>query len=403
MALPSRDRVRHAVKLRRDIAAAVGAAEAQLAERDPAIAAGTEGFYLEFEIPVAQSAVVDKLENKQGRNPIELVAVRPAPDDPQEHLIATVYVPMIRKDFYEGKIDKYETEDQISYEKGLDRKPLTDANGNRIEKSRRPKNEMLVASLDAVRLASLQSLYTDPGDLPADGQEVWWEVWLRSGSRETFMHAARRLDIAVREHTVRFAEREVLLARGTREVIARLIAHTDAIAELRLNRDTPAAFMDMDPTAQIEWVDEVLGRLIPPPDNAPAVCILDSGAARNHPLIEPALAAGDHQAWTAGWTPDDRGQWCGHGTQMGGLTLYGDLTPMLVGNGPIAPAHRLESVKILPDRGQNDPDLYGHIMASARFASREPGTRAQSRLLHGGHCGWRPLARPAFVLVREGG
>ena len=379
MALPSRDRVRHAVKLRRDIAAAVGAAEAQLAERDPAIAAGTEGFYLEFEIPVAQSAVVDKLENKQGRNPIELVAVRPAPDDPQEHLIATVYVPMIRKDFYEGKIDKYETEDQISYEKGLDRKPLTDANGNRIEKSRRPKNEMLVASLDAVRLASLQSLYTDPGDLPADGQEVWWEVWLRSGSRETFMHAARRLDIAVREHTVRFAEREVLLARGTREVIARLIAHTDAIAELRLNRDTPAAFMDMDPTAQIEWVDEVLGRLIPPPDNAPAVCILDSGAARNHPLIEPALAAGDHQAWTAGWTPDDRGQWCGHGTQMGGLALYGDLTPMLVGNGPIAPAHRLESVKILPDRGQNDPDLYGHIMASA-VSLRENQAPERSRV-----------------------
>ena len=125
----------------------------------------------------------------------------------------------------------------------------------------------------------------------------------------------------------------------------RLIAHTDAIAELRLNRDTPAAFMDMEPTAQIEWVDEVLnrdtpaafmdmeptaqiervdevlGRLIPPPDNAPAVCFLDSGAARNHPLIEPALAAGDHQAWTAGWTPDDSCLWRGHGTQRGGGAL----------------------------------------------------------------------------------
>ena len=365
MALPARDRVRHALKLRRDIAAAVGAAEAQLAERDPAIVAGTKGFYLEFEIPVAQSAVVDKLENNQGRNPIELLAVRPAPEDPQGHVIATVYVPRRRKDFYDGKVDKYETEDQISYERGPDRQFLTDADGNRIEKSRRPKNEMLVASLDAVRLASLESLYTDPADLPAAGQEVWWEIWLRSGPRETFMYAAHRLDVAVREHTVRFAEREVLLARGTRGALARLIAHTDSIAELRLNRDTPAAFMDMEPTAQIEWVDEVLERLIPPPSNAPAVCILDSGAARNHPLIEPALAADDHQAWTAGWTPDDNGQWRGHGTQMGGLALYGDLTPVLVGNGPIEPSHRLESVKILPDRGQNDPDLYGHIMASA--------------------------------------
>ena len=365
MALPHRDRGGHAVKLRRDIAAAVAAAEAQIAERDPAIAAGTDGFYLEFEIPLAQSAVVDKLENNQGQSPIELVVVRPAPEDPQGHVIATVYVPRRRKDFYDGKVDKYETEDQIRYERGPDRQFLTDADGNRIEKSRRPKNEMLVASLDAVRLASVESLYTDPGDLPAAGQEVWWEVWLRSGSREAFMHAAPRLDIAVREHTVRFAEREVLLAQGTREALARLIAHTDAIAELRLNRDTPAAFMDMEPTAQIEWVDDVLGRLTRPPDNAPAVCILDSGTARNHPLIQPALAAGDHQAWTAYWTPDDIGQWGGHGTQMSGLALYGDLTPVLVGNDPIAPAHRLESVKILPDGGQNDPDLYGHIVASA--------------------------------------
>ena len=365
MDLPPRDRVRHAGKLRRDIAVAVGAAEAQLAERDTAIAAGTEGFYLEFEIPRAQSAVVDKLENNQGHNPIELVAVRPAPEDPEGRVIATVYVPKTRKDFYAGKVDKYEIEDQISYERGPDRRLLTDADGNRIEKARRPKNEMLVASLDAVRLARIESLYTDGGDLPASGQEVWWEVWLRSDSRTAFMPAALRLGITVREHTVRFTEREVLLARGTREAIAKLIAHTDAIAELRLNRDTPAAFMEMEPTGQIQWVGEVLGRLTPPPDNAPAVCILDSGAARNHPLIRPVLASGDHQAWTPSWTPDDNGQWRGHGTQISGLALYGDLTPLLVGNSSIAPIHRLESVKILPDRGKNDPDLYGHIVAAA--------------------------------------
>lgn len=365
MVVPHRDRDRHAMKLRRDIDAAVAAAEAQRAERDPAITAGVDGFYLEFEIPLAQSAVVDKLENNQGKSPIELLTVRPAPEDPQGSVIATVYVPRRRADFYSNKVEKYETEDQISYERGPNRKLLTDKDGNRIEKSRRPKNEMLVASLDAVRLASLESLYTDPGDLPGAGQEVWWEVWLRSGSHDAFMHAAQILEIAVREHTVRFLEREVVLARCTREVLAQLVAHTDAIAELRLNRDTPAAFMEMEPTAQIEWVDEALRRVTPPPDNAPAVCILDSGATRSHPLIQPALAADDHQAWTAGWTPEDHGQWRGHGTQMSGLALYGDLVPVLVGNEPVELAHRLESVKILPDRGQNDPDLYGHIVASA--------------------------------------
>ena len=362
MDLPPRNRVRHASKLRRDIAVAVLAAETQLSKRDPAIAAGTEGFYLEFEIPTAQSAVVDKLENNQGHDPIELVAVRPAPKDPQGHVIATVYVPKRRKDFYAGKVDKYETEDQVSYQRGPNQQILTDGDGNRIEKSRRPKNEMLVASLDAIRLARIESLYTDSGDLPASGQEVWWEIWLRSDSRAAFMHAAILLGMTVREHTVRFAEREVLLARGTREVIARLITHTDAIAELRLNRDTPAAFMEMEPAAQIQWVDDALSRLTPPVSNAPAVCILDSGAARNHPLITPVLASTDHQAWTPNWTPDDTGQWRGHGTQMSGLALYGDLTPVLAGNVSITLTHRLESVKILPDHGNNDPDLYGHIV-----------------------------------------
>jgi hypothetical protein len=365
MDLPQRDRHRHSAKLRNDIARAVAAADAQLAGRDPQLSAGQPGFYLEFEIPSAQAATADKLENKQGGFPIELVAVRPAPEDPQGHVIATVYVPAQRKGFYEGKVEAYENEDQVNYARGPDRQFLTDAEGNRIEKSRRPKNEALVASLDAVRLGTLQSLFTDPGDLPAAGQDVWWEIWLRAESRPAFEHAATRLNVAVREHTVRFAEREVVLARTSRETLTQLIVHTNAVAEVRLNRDTPAAFMDMEPTAQREWVDDVLDRLAPPPGDAPAVCILDSGCMRTHPLIEPTLAAADHQAWRVDWTPNDDGQWRGHGTQMSGLALYGDLTPVLIANGPIAPVHRLESVKILPDRGQNDPDLYGYVMASA--------------------------------------
>lgn len=401
-ALPERDRARHAGKLRRDIAVAVEAAEAQRTARDPSIAAGAEGFYLEFEIPVAQAAVVDRLENKQGRQPIELVAVRPSPTDPLGHVLATVYVPATRAGYYDAKVEQYESEDKINYERGSDRQVLTDADGNPIEKSRRPKNEALVASLDAVRLAGLQSLYTDPAALPPADQEVWWEVWLRSGSRQVFEHAAARLNIAARDHAVRFAEREVLLVRGTREALARLIAHTDAVAELRLNRDTPAAFMAMEPTAQIEWVDDVLDRLVPPPADAPAVCILDSGVTRNHPLIEPALAVGDQQAWTVDWTPDDQGQWRGHGTQMSGLALYGDLTPVLLGNGSITLALRLESVKILPDRGQNDPDLYGHITASA-VSLAEIGAPQRSRVFcmavtaEGDHWRGRPSSWSAKV------
>ena len=55
----------------------------------------------------------------------------------------------------------------------------------------------------------------------------------------------------------------------------------------------------------------------------------------------------------------------GTGRKCRGIALYGDLVPFLTGNGAVQLTHRLKSVKILPDRGANDPDLYGHITASA--------------------------------------
>jgi hypothetical protein len=50
---------------------------------------------------------------------------------------------------------------------------------------------------------------------------------------------------------------------------------------------------------------------------------------------------------------------------MAGLALYGDLVDHLVGDASVELRHRLESVKILPPVGQNDPDLYGAVTAEA--------------------------------------
>lgn len=189
------------------------------------------------------------------------------------------------------KVRAYREEDVVSYEKDSDGNVLLDAQGNRIEKSRRPKNETLVASLEAARIADAGSLYTDdPALFPEAEQEVWWEVWLRRDRRAVFDHAVPLLNVPLRDHAVTFAEREVVLTRAPPEVIGRIVANTDAIAELRLSRDTPALFMGMGGAEQIAWSQELADRLVPPDDNAPAVCLLDSGTTRRHPLIEPALS-----------------------------------------------------------------------------------------------------------------
>ncbi|RWK13504.1 MAG: hypothetical protein EOR40_32585, partial [Mesorhizobium sp.] len=97
-----------------------------------------------------------------------------------------------------------------------------------------------------------------------------------------------------------------------------------------------------------------------------AVCILDSGVRRTHPLIEPALAVEDWHTVKPAWGSDDTPAWSGHGTRMAGVGLYGDLVPLLVGGDPVPLPFRLESVRILPPEDEaNDPELYGSITAEA--------------------------------------
>lgn len=348
--IPARNRGAHAQQIERALRHALQAAERQIEARDATIEGGTRGFYLEFDLPVEQRAVLDKLEDRRGKDHIELVSVKPSEANPEGEIAATVFVPESKKDAYLKKVEKYRTEETPTG---------------------RPKNEALVASIDTVRLASdARSLFTDDlAQFPAVQQEAWWEVWLRQGGRAILEIASERLNMVVRDHRVQFPEREVALVRATPVSLGRMIKNSDAIAELRLARDTPAIFMQMPARDQDEWADDLLDRIEQPDDEAPAVCVLDSGSTRLHPLIHLALHADDQKAWDATWTIEDTGQWRGHGTQMSGLALYGDLTPHLVGDDQVTLTHKLESVKILPDHGQNSPELYGYITASAVSAA----------------------------------
>ena len=285
-AIPERNREQHAQQLEDMLAAAVAAAQERIAARDPEISGGTPGFYLEFDLPQAQQAVLDKLEYQRGDR-IELLAVHPSTDAP-DALTATVFVPESRREYYLKKVRAYREEDVVRYEKDAEGNDLLDAQGDRVEKSRRPKNEALVASLDAARIADARSLYTDdPALFPEARQEIWWEVWLRRDRRAIFDHAAAQLNVPWREHAVTFAEREVVLARATPQLIGRIVSNTDAIAELRLLRDTPALFMEMDGAEQIAWSQEMADRLVPPDENAPSVCLLDQWYHSASPL-DPA-------------------------------------------------------------------------------------------------------------------
>jgi len=136
------------------------------------------------------------------------------------------------------------------------------------------------------------------------------------------------------------------------------------LAELRLAKHLAGEFTGMPAHAQSELVAATAARVEPPAPEAPAVCHLDTGVNRGHPLLEQGLAPTDLLACDPNWSPADTDPQQ-HGTSMAGIALHGNLADVLSGSGPIRLQHRLESVKILPDHGAHDPDLYGDVTDQA--------------------------------------
>lgn len=125
---PQRNRDEHANALTQALTQVVQQGESILANREANVAAGIKGFYVEFTLPPTQADVVDKLENRRGKFPIELVNVR-ADDDGQ--VSATVFVPEKQKDYYLKKVAAYRDEDIV--------KEKVREDGS-VEEVRKPKN-----------------------------------------------------------------------------------------------------------------------------------------------------------------------------------------------------------------------------------------------------------------------
>jgi hypothetical protein len=76
----------------------------------------------------------------------------------------------------------------------------------------------------------------------------------------------------------------------------------------------------------------------------PYICILDTGINSAHPLLINSIGETDLFTINEAWGKNDR---VGHGTGIAGLTLFGDLTPILESKDPVEINHRLESSKII--------------------------------------------------------
>jgi hypothetical protein len=300
------------------------------------------GSFLIFESSPDHELALKQLESE--RSGIELISVRVLNNVTH----ALVFVP-------NGKIKHFITR-------------LTDYL-TKTKKHGEPRHQELVDSINRIRSAALESFWMEPGGIPfpSPAASVVWEVWLRVGGNpeeviEAFRQDATRRGLQVDQRSILFRDRAVLLALGTRVQLESSLDILNVIAELRLAKECPTSFVQMTPREQAEWSEEALRRVSPPAADATAACILDTGISLGHPLLDIALHPSHALTCFPGQIPHDHD---GHGTEMAGVALYGDLTEILASAAPVVLNHRLESVKILPPVGTNHPDLYGAITREA--------------------------------------
>jgi len=332
---PSRDRQFHAEKLLSQVEQ-IQQHETEIIQKQKAFGLEVNnGIYLAFESEQEFELKFESLGFQTSG--IELCTVK----EVDQQIIATVFVP-------EGKLTHFLTK-------------ITQYKEKNTTKGK-PRNKDLIEGINAIKLAALEALWTDDlAILPAGGEPIWWEVWLRHSSKIDFEEFLRdhalQLEMEVSDEAIKFLDRTVILVHGTKQQMSRSINLLGSIAEVRKAKDTADFFTSMSSIDQQEWVKQTTDQLIPPPNEAPSICILDTGLNEKHPLLSSATK-GTH-SYLPVWGSDDRD---GHGTSMSGLALYGDLTEILASTSPFNHTHWLESVKITPSSGQtNESHLYGAI------------------------------------------
>ena len=348
--MPNRNRGEHSAFLARQLASAW-----ENAEHEAVVYHATKlGVYLEIKGEEGFDLATKSLESQTGRDKskwIRLLNVRTAEhtqlDDATNEEIktpetfATIFVPNSKKEYFFKRISKY---------------------ANELSRYGNYKHKTLVESISDIQKALLvESFWQDDSTLIPSDEPEWCEVWLSSDSMDVihrFDELLVQQQVNSKNGCIRFPERAIKLVYADRAQLENLTRLSDDIAEYRKAKTTAAFWTELPNREQAEWVESLMERLQVDRESLVSICILDTGVNHGHPLLSPMLDGVDCQSVDSRWGSHDHH---GHGTLIAGVTGYGNLLEILQENGPVFVNHILESVKILPEHGENDPELWGDI------------------------------------------
>lgn len=241
----------------------------------------------------------------------------------------------------------------------------------------KPRNNELIANTARIRSTILLDLWQSEGP-PPEGKKAWWEVWLRpdGDGPDLLRRFAESLGLGVSARLLRLVDRDVMWVESTWAQLQVLPFTAVPVAEIR-RPEFIDSIEDLSGEEQGEYVNDLAKRLEPADELQPAVCHLDTGVARTHVFLEESLAPQDLHTviGTSGFDQD------GHGTRMAGVSLLGDaMDAYLLGTFQVPLRHRLESVRILPAKGEkpHNPLAYGDVTAQAVSLPEITATRRRT-------------------------
>lgn len=344
----------HADSLVRQLAAALADAPVSPPETAPAIQGLQPGVIVE--VTTIASSTQTKIPSSLDF-PAQQIAVLQTQrrDDGTE--AALVFVPDNARDFLRDRLEAY------GEDPGTDKRPDLD----RFE------------VVETITLPPIAKLFVGEVDF-ASSTTDWWELWI-GGPRAIADRVAalvRSTGLDLHSDRLLFPDTTVLFAHGTSSAIASVAdSIRGAISEIRRARGTTGVFIDRNGQGvePHDWVRDLIDRVTPLSDEAPVVCVLDTGVAAEHPLLRLGLKGA--WAYDDAWGADDHAPDGGHGTGVTGLVLYGDLEQHLSSTGAVALTHGAESMKLLPPDGfsPTQPPSYGFVTqgAVALVETNRPG------------------------------
>lgn len=206
-----------------------------------------KGTYAEFSGAQGMELATRSLENRQ--KGIRLLNVQTI----NGVMKATVFIPEGKEEFFFKRMDAYASE---------------------TTRSGKPKNQDLIGSIENIKLAMVDSFWTDKLDTLPDATAINCEIWLRYELKKKdvdpwneieneFHDICDELGIAVdKRKRILFPERIVKLIIANRENLKSLITSCEYISEIRRAEEPTSFFTKQGRTDQRAWSEDLLERFL---------------------------------------------------------------------------------------------------------------------------------------------